>query len=128
MTCDQVADVAEDVPTDQQATNHINVGAVEPAMGNHLIDITSPEFSGEDFTHTFIYGSNEGELIFMEPMITNDYLLDVTSNECHDISMPKAFPEAGDYPTRYCMRYLPSTDEYVVYYKDFRAFPASSGS
>jgi len=125
MTCDQVLDVAADLPSDQLASGHLNVGAVEPGMGNHYIDITSPEFAGEDFTHTFIYGSNAGELIFMEPMITMDYLADVRGPDCNSISMPSAFPEAGSYPTTYCMRYLPSDDAYAVYYRDFKSFPAS---
>src|SRR3954447_5500734 len=36
------------------------------AMGNHLADPTGPEFNGERFTHTFIYGSWDDEVTFYE--------------------------------------------------------------
>jgi hypothetical protein len=126
MTCSQVARVAEHLAPDQLPPGHINVGAVEPGMGNHYIDSTAPEFNGETFTHTFIYGSNEGDLIFMEPMITMAWLDELTSTTCFDISMPEAFPEAGDYPTEYCMRYRPNDDAYAVYYRSFASFDASA--
>lgn len=127
MTCEQVAEVAQHLPADQLPPGHINVGAVEPGMGNHYIDSTAPEFNGDMFTHTFIYGSDQGNLIFMEPMITVAWLQQIGGVECYDISMPQAFPEAGEYPTQYCMRYDPADDAYAVYYRAFASFPASEG-
>lgn len=55
-----------------------------PMMGMHWIDPRSPELQalpGGDptkyrpFTTTFLYGAWDGRFIFMEPMITRDYIL-----------------------------------------------------
>ena len=46
-------------------------------MGAHWLDITSPELNQENpksFTQTFIYGSYDGKVIFMEPMITKAFM------------------------------------------------------
>lgn len=51
------------------------------------------------FTHTFIYGSDQGSLIFMKPMIAVAWLHQIDGVECYDISMPQAFPDVGEYPT-----------------------------
>lgn len=39
-------------------------------MGTHFIDLLSPELNGQPFTHTFIYGSYDGKVTFLEPMVT----------------------------------------------------------
>ena len=47
-----------------------------PQMGKHWVNPASPEISGGQlFTHTMIYGSYAGKLIFVEPMITKAFLL-----------------------------------------------------
>ncbi|HYF38365.1 MAG TPA: hypothetical protein VD930_01670 [Gemmatimonadales bacterium] len=85
-------------------SGYIDVGAVVPRMGNHLLDSRSPEIKDSlPFTSTFIYGAWEGELIFWEPMITLDFLRN-TAHACMDIPQPEAFREAGYYPTQYCIR------------------------
>lgn len=125
MTCEQVALTTEPLPADQVPTDYVSVGAVEPAMGNHLIDPTAPEFNGGAFEHTFIYGSHAGELIFVEPMVTVDRLLAADETECFDIKLPAAFPEAGLYPTQYCIGYDADEDAYELYVQAFESFPAS---
>ena len=45
------------------APDFADLDAVEPGMGNHLIDPTAPEFNGEPFTHTWIYGVSRGDLL-----------------------------------------------------------------
>lgn len=89
--------------------------AVEPAMGNHLIDTTAPEHHGEDFTHTFIYGVWDDDVTFYEPMVTKQWysgLVDGTvKGGCHEIKQPSAWKESGWYPTEYCMRYRTNRDE-----------------
>ncbi|MSP66696.1 MAG: hypothetical protein EXQ96_01070 [Alphaproteobacteria bacterium] len=85
--------------------DRIDVGAAVPAMGNHLIDSKSPELApgGPPFTHTFIVGSNDGHVIFYEPMVTSAYL--VSGPEiCASIKQPKGWEVAGYYPTKYCIR------------------------
>jgi len=43
------------VPRSLVPPGFISVGAVVPMMGDHLIDVRGPEFTGQPFTHTFIY-------------------------------------------------------------------------
>lgn len=126
LSCAQLDLAMQPVPADQQPPNHVTVGAVEPAMGNHMIDLGSPEFNGGEFTHTFIFGSWAGELTFWEPMITRDYLMSVR-RRCFDIANPQAAPEAGWYPDTYCVQYIPGLDQYTITMKDFEWLPASAG-
>ena len=101
-------------------SGHIDVGAVVPRMGNHLLDSRSPEMvdSLTPFTRTFIYGAFDGELIFWEPMITLDLLRRAT-DECFDIRQPQAFRRSGYYPTRYCMRREPQSGARTVSLEGF---------
>jgi hypothetical protein len=53
------------------------------------------------FTHTFIYGSNNGQVIFLEPMITKAFLL---SGSTYSKSFPQPLhfsPSGTNYPTVY---------------------------
>lgn len=79
-----------------------NPGGV-PGMGAHWIDPGSPEFHGQAFTETFIYGSYDGHVTFMEPMITLAYL---KTNPALDkaIPQPAQFEKPGYYPTHYTIR------------------------
>lgn len=45
-----------------------------PQMGKHWLDVMSPEFAGQTFTKTFVYGSYNGAVIFYEPMVTKAYI------------------------------------------------------
>jgi hypothetical protein len=108
--CGELADCGDfkratrPVPTRYLPNGYIDVGAVVPRMGNHLLDSQSPELKDSlPFTSTFIYGAYEGELIFWEPMITLDFL-QKTQAACLEIRQPNAFREAGYYPTQYCVR------------------------
>lgn len=78
--------------------NHISAGGI-PMMGNHWVDVTSPELSGAPFTQTFIYGSYDGKIVFYEPMITLDFLKNTSSFE-RSIPQPAKFQSAGYYPTK----------------------------
>jgi hypothetical protein len=103
--CDAFERASRPLPPRYLPSGHIDVGAVVPRMGNHLLDSRSPEMADSltPFTRTFIYGAFEGELIFWEPMITRDLLRRAT-DECFEIRQPQAFRRTGYYPTRYCMR------------------------
>lgn len=106
-------------------------------MGEHLIDGTAPEFHGERFTHTNVYGvydrsidpdepddwvelpldpegdpvevpvygaTSEGELIFIEPMITTEFLRrDLEEETAVELATPERYPVADEYPTEYVM-------------------------
>jgi hypothetical protein len=103
--CDDFERASRPLDPEYLPSGHIDVGAVVPRMGNHLLDSKSPEMADSltPFTRTFIYGAFDGELIFWEPMITLDLLRRAT-DECFDIRQPRAFKRAGYYPTRYCVR------------------------
>jgi hypothetical protein len=108
--CGELADCGDfkratrPVPANYLPSGYIDVGAVVPRMGNHLLDSRSPELKDSlPFTSTFIYGAYDGELIFWEPMITLDFLL-ATRHACMEISQPNAFRQAGYNPTQYCVR------------------------
>jgi len=102
--CEDFKRATQPVPGRYLPSGYINVGAVVPRMGNHLLNSQSPELKDSlPFTSTFIYGAYEGELIFWEPMITRDFL-QTTTDACMEIPQPQDFREAGYYPTQYCVR------------------------
>src|SRR5665811_944956 len=83
-------------------TSYIIEGATVPQMGTHWLDpFHSPELHGAPFTYTMIYGSNNGNVIFLEPMITRSFLV---SGNSADIMFPQPSnfsPSATNYPTWY---------------------------
>ncbi|WP_109471713.1 hypothetical protein [Ornithinimicrobium cavernae] len=100
-----------------------DLNAIEPAMGNHLTDLTGPEHNGEPFTHTFIYGTWDGEVTFYEPMVTHEWYSGLSegtlADGCFPIKQPEAFQEAGWYPTEYCTRYRENRDELTTSLEGF---------
>jgi hypothetical protein len=119
VTCETFEEATMPLPDEQMPPGYFNAGAVEPAMGNHLINGAAPEIAeGAPFTHTWIYGTYAGKITFFEPMITLAYLEQLENDVCVDISMPAEMPEPGYYPTQYCMRHLSGDDNgegaYVV--------------
>lgn len=102
--CEDFKVASRPVPARYLPTGYIDVGAVVPRMGNHLLDSRSPELKDSlPFRTTFIYGAYDGELIFWEPMITLEFL-QKTRDACLDIRQPEGFRQAGYYPARYCVR------------------------
>lgn len=74
-----------------------------PDMGVHWVDTLSAEMRGAPFDHTFIYGFYRGQMVFMEPMVTRDFLAsrpDATA----PVKQPAAFVRSGRYPTWYSVR------------------------
>jgi hypothetical protein len=128
--CGELADCGDfkvatrPVPARYLPEGYIDVGAVVPRMGNHLLDSQSPELKDSlPFTSTFIYGAYDGKLIFWEPMITLD-LLQNTREACLQIRQPSAFRQAGYYPTQYCVRQN-QRGERTVSLQGFRLWQAS---
>lgn len=97
--------------------------AIEPAMGNHLIDRTAPEFNGQPFRHTWIHGVWNREVTYFEPMITSEWLdglrTGAVEDGCYDRKLPAAWQETGWYPTTYCTRYSETRHEVSVSLEDF---------
>jgi hypothetical protein len=118
--CADFKKATKPVPAKYIHRDHIDVGAAVPDMGNHLINSKSPELApnGPPFTHTFIFGAYDGQITFLEPMITRAY---IASNPtvCEPIRQPEAWQIAGSYPTRYCIRYLDRVGKYTVSLEDF---------
>ena len=84
---------------------------VEEDMGEHLGDVTAPEFQeGGEFTHTNIYGaydvegSGTGRLTFVEPMVTVAFLQGLEDEVTVDLKTPEQFPVADEYPTQYVIK------------------------
>lgn len=79
--------------------NYFNAGGGVPQMGAHWVDPTSPEFNGQPFTQTFIYGTYDGKVTFYEPMITLEFLK-TSNNFERSIPQPLKVQKSGYYPTK----------------------------
>lgn len=84
-----------------------------PQMGAHWIDLLAPEFNGQTFTSTFIWGSYDGDFIFWEPMITRDFLLS-KPDMTYEIRQPAAYEAEGWYGTHYQVSYSTRPNEYSI--------------
>jgi hypothetical protein len=118
--CDDFERGITPVPAKYVAPDYADVQAVVPDMGNHLIDVTSPELADPPakFTHTFIYGAFDGHITFYEPMITTEFLLS-NPDVCVPIKSPEAWEVAGYYPTEYCMRHLEDEEAVTISLEGF---------
>lgn len=87
-----------------------------PHMGIHWVDITSPEYTPAGFTKTFVYGSHQDKVTFMEPMITRSYLLQLQSDESVKTGIPslRKFETPGYYPASYTIAYQADQNTYTI--------------
>lgn len=84
-----------------------------PGMGLHWIDPQTPELNGVVFTETLLFGSWDGELIFIEPMITRDWLLS-KPRLAEPLAMPARVPVAGLWPTLWSATFDEERREYRI--------------
>lgn len=95
-----------------------------PLMGTHLVDPASPEFTGQGFSRTFLWGFYDGSIHFVEPMITNAYLTALKQRtgqmERIAIPQPQNVEQPGYYPTAYSIRYDASAQTYTITLEDLR--------
>ena len=122
--CDQYEIAKQPVPPDYVHPDFRDVDGVVPAMGNHLVDLTGPEFQKQPFTRSWIFGSYGGRIIFWEEMVAHRTLA-AKPQSCSPIKQPKAVAAAGFYPTVSCLRHDASTGETTVSMEGF-AFRAAS--
>jgi hypothetical protein len=94
-------------------TDYVPTPDVVPRQGVHWIDPTGPEYNGQPFTVTYIYGFYAGSMVFGEPMVTRDFLL-TRPNFSAPVKQPRVYPKPGFYPTRYGVRYNPLEKEYRI--------------
>jgi hypothetical protein len=85
----------------------------ERYMGAHWVSLTTPELHGQPFTQTFIYGSYDGRMAFIEPMLTMAYLK-TNPMFITDIPQPKLYPTGKYFPTKYRISFDKSRQEYTV--------------
>jgi hypothetical protein len=84
-----------------------------PQMGAHWLPADAPELHGGKFEHTFIYGFYNGQMVFIEPMITMAFLR-TQPNYFQYVGLPAKYPKPGYYPTGYAVRYDPQACRYVI--------------
>ncbi|HSC96841.1 MAG TPA: hypothetical protein VLC73_17935 [Burkholderiales bacterium] len=125
VNCDQFKIATRPLPANYMHSDYRNVDAVAPAMGNHLIDPTGPEFNKKKFTRTFIFGGYDGRLTFYEEMVTREYMMS-QPDACFAIKSPPAVAAKGYYPTQSCIRFLPQSKEYTVSLEGFALREASA--
>ena len=113
--CDDFARASTPLPARYLPEGYIDVGAAVSAMGNHLVDARDPELADSTlgFSRTFIYGTYDGRMIFLEPMVSHAFL-STRPDRCTPIRRPEAVATAGYYPTGYCVRYDPAKASYLV--------------
>jgi hypothetical protein len=122
--CDQFEAGRKPVPSNYMHPDFKDVQAVVPAMGNHLIDLTGPEFHGQPFTRSWIFGVYDGSVTFYEEMVALAHLR-ARPSACAPIKSPPAVRQAGLYPTVSCLRHDPGTGEYSVSIENFARRPAA---
>lgn len=93
-------------------------GTAEGQMGKHWLPVNLGDYL--PFSKIMIYGSYNGKVNFIEPMITTEYLL---SNEevSLNYSQPEYFEKAGNYPTKYNIYHDQSTGKIYITLSDFVA-------
>jgi hypothetical protein len=89
-------------------------GTQEPRMGSHWVDPEGPEFHGQPFTKTFIYGSYNGKVVFYEPMVSLAHLKEHRTNSTETIKLPASYEKPGYYPVAYSIKYDAARREYTV--------------
>ncbi|HAD15208.1 MAG TPA: hypothetical protein DCF33_22510 [Saprospirales bacterium] len=90
-----------------------------PQMGVHWIDGTAPELAGASFTETFIWGSFNGKVTFLEPMITKKFIEENHSFET-TLKQPSKYDQPGKYyPTKHGFDHDDEKGEYRFYLSGF---------
>ncbi|PBC78717.1 hypothetical protein BX265_3496 [Streptomyces sp. TLI_235] len=124
INCDDFATATKPIPAQYMPSGYIDNGVAEVAMGNHLIDQSSPEWHGQKFTQTFIYGAYDAKISFLEPMITKAYFDGLVSgtnpNGCFPIKQPQSWQVAGWYPMDYCIKYRANRGDFTVSMENYQ--------
>lgn len=110
------AEKAEILPAPQYwPASYFPTPGYEPYMGKHWLSEDAPELQeGGNFSQTFIYGSYDGDFIFLEPMITLEYLQEKL-DESFEIPQPDEYQINNVYyPTRYRISYDEIKKEYSL--------------
>jgi hypothetical protein len=105
------------LPAGYQTAPNAAPARTVPMMGRHWVDPTSPEYQpGGHFSTTFIYGSYDGHVTFLEPMFIKAQLTPAFSFTA-PIKQPQTYEASvsGRYfPTTYSLYYDAAANEYVI--------------
>ncbi len=82
-------------------------------MGVHWVDSGAGELHGAPFTATFIIGSYDQQVNFLEPMITRAFLA-TKPRLTRSVPQPAAYARAGWYPATWTVRWDEQRREYLV--------------
>ena len=116
--CDHFEVARRPLPTNYMHADFKDVEGAVPAMGNHLVDLTGPEFNQQPFTRTWIYGAYNGKVTFYEEMVTRSFLQS-KPDTCFPIKIPPAVGRSGFYPTLSCLRHDARSGEHTVSMEGF---------
>jgi hypothetical protein len=91
---------------------------VVPQMGQHYVLTSAPEFHGQPFTATPIYGFWNGHAAFVEGMVTTAYL---SSRQpmTQSLNVPAAVDTPGYYPTAWHIAHNPAGHTITVAFDGF---------
>jgi hypothetical protein len=106
-------------PLGYMAPSYFQAGP-EPQMGQHWIP-PPPTFL--PFSRVMIYGTFNGELTFIEPMVTVAHML--SGGSTNNYLQPAKFAEAGNYPTTYNIYKDPQNGNYNITLSNFVARSAN---
>ena len=112
-------------PSQQPAAEFLPAGYVVPpgtavsSMGVHAINPAAPEFKGQPFTATFIYGYHNRKLTFLEPMASVAFLKSKPAFSA-PVARPASYLKAGAYPSKYSVAYNEAERTYEVRLEDFK--------
>ena len=94
-------------------------GTAVSRMGVHAVNPTGPEFNGQPFTATFIYGYYDKKLTFVEPMASLAFFKSKPSFSA-EVVRPSSYSVKGEYPSRYSVKYDPDQQVYEVTLDDLK--------
>ncbi|MER8182264.1 hypothetical protein [Kitasatospora sp. NPDC094015] len=123
INCADAATATRPVPPEYLPEGYQNHNLTEVAMGNHLSDPDAAEWHGAPFTKTFVYGSYDARITFLEPMVALAALREAPTageaGDCAPIKQPAAWQVPGWYPRTYCVRHRTDDRSYTVSLEDF---------
>jgi hypothetical protein len=91
---------------------YIRIPGGVPAMGVHWTDPTGHEYKTHDFDEAFIFGSYNGKVTFVEPMLTKAFI-ESKQTVSKPVPQPTLFV-AGYFPKEYKVSYNSGADEYTI--------------
>lgn len=90
-------------------------------MGMHALDPAGKEFQGEPFSHNFIYGYHNGELMFVEPMVSLTFLQSLADSTT-PVKRPERYSYPGWYPSAYRIGFDVEKGEYTIALQGLQRF------